>query len=90
MQFVASPSVRNAILQSHDQSAAVGMMLRSETIFNPGDFGRDLTLVTEGKVSPWLLWSRYPVALSLFAVVALVLLLLLWRLLFGRRPRPAY
>ena len=90
MQFIASPSVRNAILQSLDQSAAVGMMLRSETIFNPGDFGRDLTLVTEGKVSPWLLWSRYPVALSLFAVVALVFLLLLWRLLFGRRVRPAY
>lgn len=90
MQFVASPSVRNAILQSHDHNAAVGMMLRSDAIFNPGDFGADLTLVTDGKVSPWLLWSRYPVALSLFGFTALVILLLLGRLLFGRRRRAAY
>lgn len=87
MQLVASSSVRNAILQSHDQNAAVGMMLRSETIFNPGDFGGDVTLVTGGKVSPWLLWARYPVALSLFTFTALVILLLLWRLLLGRRVR---
>lgn len=87
MQLVASSSVRNAILQSHDQNAAVGMMLRSETIFNPGDFGGDVTLVTGGKVSPWLLWARYPVPLSLFTFTALVILLLLWRLLLGRRVR---
>lgn len=87
MQLVASSSVRNAILQSHDQNAAVGMMLRSETIFNPGDFGGDVTLVTGGKVSPWLLWARYPVALSLFTFTTLVILLLLWRLLLGRRVR---
>jgi hypothetical protein len=90
MQFVASPSVRSAILQSQDQNAAVGMMLRSDTLFNPGDFGHDVGLVRDGKVSPWLLWSRYPVALSLLAFAGLVVLLLLWRLVFGRRVRVAH
>lgn len=87
MQMLASATVRDAILQSHDHNAAVGMMLRSDTIFNPGDFGSDLALVRDGRVSPWLLWSRYPVALSLLAFAALVILLVLWRLAFGRRVR---
>lgn len=90
MQMVASASVRDAILRSQDQNAAVGMMLRSDAIFNPGDFSSDLGLVRDGKVSPWLLWSRYPVALSLFAFTSLIVLLLLWRLVFGRRVRIAH
>ena len=63
MAELASPSVRDAILQSQDQAAAVGMMLH-DAIFEPGDFATDLSLVRNGKVSPWLLWARYPGALS--------------------------
>jgi hypothetical protein len=85
MQIMASPGVRGAILQSQDQAAAIGMMLRSDALFNPGDFASDAALVREGKVSPWLLWSRYPVALSVFGFVGLMVLLVIWRLLFGRR-----
>ena len=39
----------------------------------------------EGRVSPLLLWARYPVALSVFVGAFLFLLLLVWRLLFRRR-----
>ncbi len=89
MQILASSGVRTAILQSQDQAAAVGMMLRSDAIFEPGDFATDLSLVRSGKVSPWLLWSRYPGALSFMGFLGLLILLLMTRLLFGRRARVA-
>lgn len=89
MQILASPGVRTAILQSQDQAAAVGMMLRSDAIFEPGDFSTDLSLVRSGRVSPWLLWSRYPGALSVMGFLGLLVLLLTTRLLFGRRVRVA-
>jgi hypothetical protein len=85
MQILASAGVRTAILQSQDQAAAVGMMLRSDAIFEPGDFATDLSLVRSGKVSPWLLWSRYPGALSVMGFIGLFILLLMMRLLFGSR-----
>jgi hypothetical protein len=90
MQAIASATVRNAILQSRDQGAAVGMMLRSDTLFDPSTFASDLTLVRDGRISPWLLWSRYPVVLAALGLLALFSLLLLWRLFFGRRARPSY
>jgi hypothetical protein len=85
MQILASSGVRTAILQSEDQAAAVGMMLRSDALFEPGDFATDLSLVWGGKVSPWLLWSRYPGALSVMGCLGFFILLLLMRLMFGRR-----
>ncbi len=85
MQILASSGVRTAILQSQDQAAAIGMMLRSDGIFEPGDFATDLSLVRGGKVSPWLLWSRYPGALSVMGFLGFFILLLLMRLMFGRR-----
>ena len=85
MQILASSGVRTAILQSQDQAAAVGMMLRSDALFEPGDFATDLSLVRGGKVSPWLLWSRYPGALSVMGCLGFFILLLLMRVMFGRR-----
>jgi hypothetical protein len=85
MQAIASDHVRGAILGSRDQSAAVGMMLRSDTLFDPIEFGGDVALVREGRVSPWLLWARYPVALSLIGIFSLLILAVFWRLVFGRR-----
>lgn len=85
MQILAGSGVRTAILQSQDQAAAIGMMLRSDAIFEPGDFATDLSLVRGGKVSPWLLWSRYPGALSVMGFLGFFILLVLMRLMFGRR-----
>lgn len=87
LQAVAPQSVREAILASRDQAAAVGIMLRSDSVFDFVSFGSDVSLVREGKVSPWVLWARYPVAISVFGIMALIVLALLKRLLFGRRPR---
>jgi hypothetical protein len=38
-------------------------------------------------VSPWLLWEKHPVSLAVAGVLALILLLLTRRLLFGTRPK---
>ncbi len=84
---VTPQAVREAILASRDQAAALGVMLRADSIFDFFQFRDDIVLVKDGKISPRILWARYPVALSLFAAIAFVLLMLLRRLIFGRRPQ---
>jgi hypothetical protein len=85
MMLIGSPTVRDAIIASRDQAAAVGMMLRADGIFDVGVFFEDLAKVRGGAVSPWVLWARYPNMLTAVLVGGLILLLVLWRLLFGRR-----
>ena len=46
-----------------------------------------LKLVLDGRVSPWLMWEKHPVSLAATGLLALILLLLMQRLLFGTRPR---
>ncbi len=85
MQIIAPQTVRDAILASRDQAAAVGIMLKADGIFDVGSFIEEATLVHEGKVSPRLLVARYPTAIGVLALLSLILLMLLWRLIFGRR-----
>lgn len=86
MQVLASARVRDAILASPDQMAAVAMMLRSDGLLaNPWQLQDDAQLVLDGKISPILLWEKHPVAVSLGAIPVLMVLLMLRRLLFGRR-----
>ena len=87
MRNFAPQSVRDAVAASRDQSAAVGVLLRSDQLFDVLDFANDVKLVRDGSVSYRVLWAGYPVALSLFGFLALLVLLVLWRLIFGRRPR---
>jgi hypothetical protein len=87
MAAYTASGVQAAILASRDQSEAVAVIARSDSIFDFFAFTEDVRSVREGRVSPLLLWARYPVALSVFGFVLLVLLLFLWRLIFRRRPR---
>lgn len=87
MQAISPQSVRDAIFASRDQAAAVAMMLRGDSIFDFFVFGDDVGLVQQGRVSWKLLWARYPTFIPALGMAGLLLLLLLWRLLFGRRPR---
>jgi hypothetical protein len=87
MAAYTASGVQSAILASHDQGEAVALIARSDAIFDFFVFAEDVRSVRAGRVSPLLLWARYPVALSVFAFVLLVVLLILWRLIFGRRPR---
>jgi hypothetical protein len=85
MAAFSAPGVRDAILASGDQVAAVAVIARSDGIFDFPVFFDDVRSVRDGRVNPLLLWARYPVALSVFAGGVLILLLLMWRLLFRRR-----
>ncbi len=87
MQVLAVPRVRDAILASRDQLAAVSMMLRHDTGFELDRLRKDLTLMYDGKVSPYLIWDKHPIAL-IAGAIALVLVMLILRRLFGGRRRP--
>jgi hypothetical protein len=87
MAAFSAPGVRDAILASRDQVAAVAVIARSDGIFDFPVFFEDVRSVRDGRVNPLLLWARYPIALSVFAGTFFIRLLLVWRLLFRRRTR---
>ena len=87
MTELASPRVRDAIIASRDQSAAVAMMLQVASLPDPGAVIAHTRLVLDGRISPILLWEKHGIVLAAAAVLALMLLLILKRLLFGTRPR---
>lgn len=77
--------VRDAIIASRDQAAAIGMMLRPANQLDVNAIGDDVLLVWNGGVHPILLWERHPVAIIAAAGLLVFLMLLLLRLL---SPRP--
>ncbi|MBX9588309.1 MAG: hypothetical protein K2X43_03325 [Hyphomonadaceae bacterium] len=87
MAELSSPRVREAIIASRDQAAAVGMMLQVASLPDPGTVIAHTRLVLNGQVSLILLWEKHGTVLAAAAVLGLVLLLILKRLLFGTRPR---
>jgi nitrogen regulatory protein PII-like uncharacterized protein len=87
MTELASPRVRDAIIASRDQSAAVSMMLQVASVPDPGAVIAHTRLVLDGRISPILLWEKHGIVLGAAALLALMLLLILKRLLFGTRPR---
>lgn len=86
MQFLASERIRNAVVSSRDQSAAVEMMLRAGTSFDLPVVVEDFKLAFNGAVSPVLLVDKHPIALGVLAVGVLMLLLILRRMFTPRRP----
>jgi len=87
MAELGKPRVRDAILASSDQAAAVGMMLQANSMPDPNLMLEHLRLVLDGRVSPLLLWEKHPASLVATAFLALALLLMMKRLLFGTRAR---
>ena len=87
MQTLGRSGVRDGIIASRDQGAAVGMMLASDTVPDPWQVASHAQLVVDGKVSPLLLWEKHSVFVVAFGLFAFVVLAMLKRLLFGRRPR---
>jgi hypothetical protein len=85
MQAIGSERVRNAILASRDQQAAVTMMLRSTSTLDAGSIAGDFELAWNRRISPLLLWEKHPEAIGVVLVAAIILLLILRRLLFGGR-----
>ncbi|MEZ5853582.1 MAG: hypothetical protein R3D67_02115 [Hyphomicrobiaceae bacterium] len=86
MQAVQPERVRRAVLESRNQEAALAIVLRREDLFDSVLFVRDVELVRAGEVSPRILLAHYPIALIVFAGIALAVMLIIMRALFGRRP----
>jgi hypothetical protein len=89
MQMRSSARVRDAVLASRDQDAAVAMMLRTNSLPNPAIVSADFGLVLDGQVSPVLLWEKHSVLLMVLSLMALITLLFLKRIVFGRRRKAA-
>jgi len=87
MAELGKPRVRDAIIASSDQAAAVGMMLQADSLPDPTLVLEHLKLVLQGRVNPWLMWEKHPVSLAATGLLALILLLLTRRLLLGTRPK---
>jgi hypothetical protein len=87
MAELGKPRVRDAIIGSSDQAAAVAMMLQANSLPDPSLLLEHVKLALEGRVSPWLIWEKHPVSLLGAGLVALILLLLTKRLVFGTRPK---
>lgn len=80
MRVLTSKRVRDGVVASSDQLAAIEMMLRDNSLFDPAAAWRDMVLAWEGRVSPMLLVDKHPLALGFGAVLALMLLLMIRRL----------
>ena len=87
MAELGKPSVRDAILSSSDQAAALGMMLQATSVPDPTVLLAHAQLVLDGRVSPMLLWEKHAVWLAAAVVLSLALLMMLKRLVFGTRPK---
>ena len=90
MQLLATPRVRDGVLRSRDQLAAVEMVLKQGPTFEPDVIAHDVRLIIDGKISPVLMLDRHPTALAIAAGLSMVLLLMVKRLLFGRRRAKAF
>jgi hypothetical protein len=90
MADLASPRVREAIIASRDQPAAVGMMLQGASYLDPSAPIAHARLVLDGRVTPVLLWEKHGLVLVSAALLGLVLLLMLKRAVLGPRPRVEY
>lgn len=87
MRSLYSARVRDAILASRDQTAAVGMMLSDPPLLDVSAVLRHTQLVWEGRVNPILIWDKHPAVVVAAGFLALLFLMILRRLLFGRRRR---
>lgn len=88
MRVMATPRIRNAVLASADQSAAVDMFLRTSDADTFEATAQDFRKAWEGRISPILLWERHTIPTLSLAFAALLILLLLKRLFTPRRRRP--
>ncbi|MGF1649151.1 MAG: hypothetical protein ACFCUN_01725 [Hyphomicrobiaceae bacterium] len=87
MQMLASSQVRDWVLSSRDQSAAVALLLRDGQTLSPAVLQQDLQLVLDGRIHPLLIWQKHPVLVVGLGLLALLLLLLIRSVVFSGRKR---
>ncbi|MCH9764832.1 MAG: hypothetical protein K0U34_02410, partial [Alphaproteobacteria bacterium] len=83
MISLKSVSVRDAVMASRDQQAAIDMLLRDGS-GSLADIAQDFDLVWQGRIEPRLVVTKHPLVLALIACGVFLLLLLFRRLLLPR------
>lgn len=85
MQELASSGLKQAILGSRDQLAAIDMILHEDAgLISYGRIVKDAELVKDGAVGYRVFWERYWPSLLLVGFILLLLLSWLRRVMFGR------
>ena len=87
MNLFSRSHVRNGILQSRDQGAALDLMLRSRSALEILHLPEDIKLVADGQISLILLWTKQTLGVIAAGILLLISVLLLYRLILGRRPK---
>lgn len=88
MRELASARVRDAIVASRDQAAAVAMMLEPSAVLDVPAIVRDVRAAAEGRIKAILVWQKHPAGVGVAALAMIIVLLLLRRLLMPRRREP--
>jgi hypothetical protein len=88
LKSLTNPRIRDAVVASRDQAAALAVVLRPEGADTAQDLQNDARLVWERQIDARLLWYRHPILVALSAL-AIVILLLLVRRLFRNPGRPS-
>jgi hypothetical protein len=90
MKDLAPENLREAIISSRDQLAALDMALHEDSsLISYGRIFKDLELVQSGRVGYLIFWDRYWPSVVLAAFIALLFLSWLRRLIFGVGRRVA-
>ena len=84
---ISSPGIREAILRSEDQQAAVNIMLRTGGIASLPAIPDDIELAMNGRIDPMLIWEKHTLPLIIIGFVGFIFFAIFWRLIFGRRPK---
>ncbi len=87
MRLFGRSEVRYGVVRSRDQLAAVNLMMRRSSGWEFMQLPGDVKLAANGAVSPVLLWSKQPLAVSVTSIILLILMLAFYRMLFGRRKQ---
>ncbi|WP_125461603.1 MULTISPECIES: hypothetical protein [Rhodomicrobium] len=84
MHTLGKNSIREAIVGSRDQLAAVTMLLRDNSVLSLTNIGGDFGLVRQGEVNYRVFIERYWAGLIVGLLLALLILMVLRRVIFGR------
>ncbi len=85
IKFFGRADVRHGVFRSNDQIAAIELLLRKRSALEITMLPNDIRLVSSGSISPILLWTKQPLAVIVMSLLAIFMLLLLFRLLFVRK-----